>query len=93
MYTRAHPLTCTHLLTLIPHPRRKVERSNLLNMLKIAIKALIESSMRLGAGLKDDHAHLVQFLVLMELLMKHRLKSEWAWLECELAYSLCMTND
>lgn len=53
----------------------KVERSNLLNMLKIAIKALIESSMRLGSALKDDHTHLVQFLVLIELLLKHRLKT------------------
>lgn len=66
--------TITHPRT---HAHRKVERSNLLNMLKIAIKALIESSMRLGAGLRDDHAHLTQFLILVELSLKHRLKSVW----------------
>lgn len=60
----------------LTHTCSKIERSNLLNMLKIAIKALIESSMRLGAGIKDDHTPLVQFLVLMELTLKHRLKSE-----------------
>lgn len=52
-----------------------IERSNLLNMLKISIKGLIDSSMRLGRTLTDDHPQLQQFLILMEHTFKHRLKS------------------
>ena len=55
---------------------RAVERANLLNMLKINIKALIDSSMRGGRTLNDEHPHLQQFLILMELSLKHRMKSE-----------------
>ena len=57
-------------------PCSVVERSNLLNMLKISIKGLIDSSMRLGRTLTDDHPQLQQFLILMELTMKHRMKSK-----------------
>lgn len=53
---------------------RSVERSNLLSMLKIAIKGLIETSMRMGRTLNDSHPKLQQFLILMELVFKHRLK-------------------
>ena len=45
-------------------------------MLKISIKGLIDSSMRLGKTLTDDHPQLQQFLILMELTMKHRMKSK-----------------
>ena len=51
-----------------------MERSNLLSMLKIAIKGLIETSMRMGRTLNDNHPQLQQFLILMELVFKHRLK-------------------
>ena len=43
-------------------------------MLKIAIKGLIETSMRMGRTLNDNHSQLQQFLILMELVFKHRLK-------------------
>ena len=43
-------------------------------MLKIAIKGLIETSMRMGRTLDDYHPQLQQFLILMELVLKHRLK-------------------
>jgi hypothetical protein len=43
-------------------------------MLKIAIKGLIETSMRMGRTLDDSHPQLQQFLILMELVLKHRLK-------------------
>lgn len=60
--------------TLPLHLCRAVERSNLLNMMKISIKGLIDCSMR-GRTLNDDHPQLQQFLVLMELILKHRIKS------------------
>ena len=53
-----------------------MERSNLLNMLKISIKSLIEASMRAGRTLTDDHPQLQQFLILMEHTFKHRIKSQ-----------------
>ena len=53
---------------------RSVERTNLLSMLKIAIKGLIEMSMRMGKTLDDNHPQLQQFLILMELVLKHRMK-------------------
>ena len=53
---------------------RKVERSNLLNMMKISIKGLIDCCMR-GGTVSDCHPQLLQFLILMELTLKHRMKS------------------
>lgn len=57
-----------------PSSCRVIERSNLLNMLKISIKGLIDSSMRLGCTLSDEHVQLQQFLILMEHTLKHRIK-------------------
>ena len=53
---------------------RAIERNNLLNMVKLTVKALIESSMRFGRTLTDDHPPLQQLLIVVELILKHRLK-------------------
>ena len=63
IHTRAHT-----------HTHRDIERLNLLNMLKIAVKALIDSSMRVGRTLTDEDPQLLQVLILLEHVLRHRLK-------------------
>lgn len=61
------------MLVLTPLPR-SVERANLLALMQLVIKVLIESSMRGGRTLNDAHPQLQQFLIVMEHVMRHRLK-------------------
>ena len=68
-------------------PCRMVERSNLLNLMKLVVKGLIESSMRLGRTLSDDHTPLQQFFITMEQTLKHRLRSE-----CRIQYACPVFN-
>jgi hypothetical protein len=56
--------------------RYEVERTNLLNMAKLAIKGLLESSMKMGRTLDDSHGPLKQFFVVMEHVMRHGLKDK-----------------
>ena len=53
-----------------------VERTNLLNMAKLAIKGLLESSMKTGRTLDDSHGPLRQFFVVLEHVMRHGLKGK-----------------
>lgn len=55
-----------------------VERSNLLNMVKLAIKGLIESAMKDGKVLDDSHSKLQQLCIVLEYIVDHRLKGS-AW--------------
>lgn len=55
-------------------PQHEVERSNLLNMAKLSIKGLLESSMKMGRTLDDTHGPLKQFFVVLEHVMRHGLK-------------------
>ena len=50
-----------------------VERTNLLNMAKLAIKALIESAMKDGKVLDDSHPKLQQLCIVLEYIVDHRL--------------------
>ncbi|XP_078006649.1 RUN and FYVE domain-containing protein 1 isoform X3 [Phascolarctos cinereus] len=50
------------------------ERSNLMNMMKLSIKVLIQSALSLGRSLDADYAPLQQFFVVMEHCLKHGLK-------------------
>ena len=52
----------------------KCERSNMLNMIKICIKTLVESSVGLATALNDDFSALKQLLVLLEKILSHGLK-------------------
>ncbi|TRY90079.1 hypothetical protein DNTS_031585 [Danionella cerebrum] len=68
-----------------------VERSNLLSMMKLSIKVLIQSSLSLGRTLDSEYPPLQQFFVVLEHCLKHCLrvkksfigqnKSIWAPLE------------
>lgn len=52
------------------------ERSNLMNMMKLSIKVLIQSALSLGRTLDSDFPPLQQFFVVMEHCLKHGLKGE-----------------
>ena len=54
---------------------KMVERKNLLNMAKLAIKGLIESAMKDGKVLDDSHPKLQQLCIVLENIVDHRLKS------------------
>ncbi|XP_069754690.1 RUN and FYVE domain-containing protein 1-like isoform X5 [Narcine bancroftii] len=52
----------------------KNERVNLMNMMKLSIKVLIQSALSLGRTLDADYPPLQQFFVVMEQCLKHGLK-------------------
>ena len=53
-----------------------VERANLLNLSKLCIKNLIESSLKLGRSLGEDHKPLQQFFVIIEHVLRHGLRGK-----------------
>ncbi|XP_069849911.1 RUN and FYVE domain-containing protein 1 [Dipodomys merriami] len=50
------------------------ERANLMHMVKLSVKVLLQSALSLGRSLDADHAPLQQFFVVMEHCLKHGLK-------------------
>uniref|UniRef100_A0A8C0MHT9 RUN and FYVE domain-containing protein 1 n=1 Tax=Canis lupus familiaris TaxID=9615 RepID=A0A8C0MHT9_CANLF len=50
------------------------ERTNLMHMMKLSVKVLLQSALSLGRSLDADHAPLQQFFVVMEHCLKHGLK-------------------
>lgn len=57
-----------------PKDSMAIERSNLLSMLKLSIRVLIQSSMSLGRTLDSEYPPLQQFFVVLEHCLKHGLK-------------------
>ncbi|XP_060740903.1 RUN and FYVE domain-containing protein 1 isoform X2 [Tachysurus vachellii] len=74
-----------------------VERSNLLSMMKLSIKVLIQSSLSLGRTLDSEFPPLQQFFVVLEHCLKHGLKvkksfigqNKSIWAPLELVEKLC----
>ncbi|XP_060783236.1 RUN and FYVE domain-containing protein 1 [Neoarius graeffei] len=74
-----------------------VERSNLLSMMKLSIKVLIQSSLSLGRTLDSEYQPLQQFFVVLEHCLKHGLKvkksfigqNKSIWAPLELVEKLC----
>ncbi|KAM4032077.1 RUN and FYVE domain-containing protein 2 isoform 1-T1 [Anomaloglossus baeobatrachus] len=74
-----------------------VERTNLLNMAKLSIKGLIESSLSYGRSLDSDYPPLQQFFVVMEHCLKHGLKvrksflsfNRTIWCPLEMVEKIC----
>ncbi|KAM6978069.1 RUN and FYVE domain-containing protein 1 [Aplochiton taeniatus] len=58
----------------LPRDPMAIERSNLLSMMKLSIKVLIQSSLSLGRTLDSDYPPLQQFFVVLEHCLKHGLK-------------------
>ncbi|XP_069051458.1 RUN and FYVE domain-containing protein 1 isoform X1 [Lepisosteus oculatus] len=83
-----------------PKPGRDalaVERSNLLNMMKLSVKVLIQSALSLGRSLDSDYPPLQQFFVVLEHCLKHGLRArkpfigqnKSIWGPLELVEKLC----
>ena len=53
-----------------------VERSNLLNLTKLIVKALVEASMRGGQSPNDTSPAVKHLFAILEQVMSHRLKGE-----------------
>lgn len=75
-----------------------VERSNLLSMMKLSIKVLIQSSLSLGRTLDSEYPPLQQFFVVLEHCLKHGLKvrksfiglqNKSIWAPLEMIEKLC----
>ncbi|KAM4554549.1 RUN and FYVE domain-containing protein 1 [Odontesthes bonariensis] len=64
------------LPALAPKDHMAVERSNLLSMMKLSIKVLIQSSLSLGRTLDSEYPPLQQFFVVLEHCLKHGLKAK-----------------
>ncbi|KAK7922105.1 hypothetical protein WMY93_009007 [Mugilogobius chulae] len=85
------------LPVLPPKDHMAIERSNLLSMMKLSIKVLIQSSLSLGQTLDSDYPPLQQFFVVLEHCLKHGLKAKKTfigqnksiWGPLELVEKLC----
>nr|XP_057919052.1 RUN and FYVE domain-containing protein 1 [Doryrhamphus excisus] len=74
-----------------------IERTNLLSMLKLSIKVLIQSSLNLGRTLDSEYPPLQQFFLVLEHCLKHGLKAKKSfigqnksiWGPLELTEKLC----
>lgn len=52
----------------------QIEKSNLVNILKLVIKEVLDSSLRFGHQLDSDHIPLQHFFIVLEHVLKHGLK-------------------
>ncbi|XP_031443261.1 RUN and FYVE domain-containing protein 1 [Clupea harengus] len=83
--------------TMVVKDPMTVERSNLLSMMKLSVKVLIQSSLSLGRTLDSDYPPLQQFFVVLEHCLKHGLKvkksfisqNKSIWGPLELVEKLC----
>ena len=63
-----------HSLLFSGRDPQTIERANLLNVSKLIIKELIDSSLSHGRMLDDNHVPLQQFFVVLEHVLRHGLK-------------------
>ncbi|XP_035524980.1 RUN and FYVE domain-containing protein 1 isoform X1 [Morone saxatilis] len=85
------------LPVLPPKDPMSIERSNLLSMMKLSVKVLIQSSLSLGRTLDSEYPPLQQFFVVLEHCLKHGLKAKKSfigqnksiWGPLELVEKLC----
>ncbi|XP_076594755.1 RUN and FYVE domain-containing protein 1 [Chaetodon auriga] len=89
--------TAQKLPVLPPKDPMSIERSNLLSMMKLSIRVLIQSSLSLGRTLDSEYPPLQQFFVVLEHCLKHGLKAKKSfigqnksiWGPLELVEKLC----
>ncbi|XP_061757936.1 RUN and FYVE domain-containing protein 1 [Nerophis ophidion] len=85
------------LPVVLPKDHMAIERSNLLSMLKLSIKVLIQSSLNLARTLDSEYPPLQQFFLVLEHCLKHGLKAKKSfigqnksiWAPLELTEKLC----
>uniref|UniRef100_A0A8C2ZRE6 RUN and FYVE domain containing 1 n=1 Tax=Cyclopterus lumpus TaxID=8103 RepID=A0A8C2ZRE6_CYCLU len=90
-------LCLASLTVLPPKDPMAIERSNLLSMMKLSIKVLIQSSLSLGRTLDSEYPPLQQFFIVLEHCLKHGLKAKKSfigqnksiWGPLELVEKLC----
>lgn len=70
------PIYCFSSAVVPSKDPMSIERSNLLSMMKLSIKVLIQSSLSLGRTLDSEYPPLQQFFVVLEHCLKHGLKGE-----------------
>ena len=51
-----------------------IERSNLVNISKLVVKEVIESSLKFGRQLDSDHIPLQHFFIVLEHVLRHGLR-------------------
>ncbi len=51
-----------------------IERSNLVNILKLVVKEVIDSSLKFGRQLDSDHIPLQHFFIVLEHILRHGLR-------------------
>ena len=54
----------------------EIEKRNLLNLVKLTVKVLIESAMRKGQPMDDSNLNLQQLFTALEHSLRHRLKGK-----------------
>ncbi|XP_052121771.1 RUN and FYVE domain-containing protein 2 isoform X1 [Frankliniella occidentalis] len=62
------------LLSMLTRDPAAVERSNLLNISKLIVKELIETSLKFGRMLDSDHMPLQHFFIVLEHVLRHGLR-------------------
>jgi RUN and FYVE domain-containing protein 1/2 len=53
-----------------------IERSNLINILKLVLREVLDSSVKFGCQLESDHIPLQHFFITIEHIFEHGMKSK-----------------
>lgn len=69
-----HVCSFSHWSWLAGQDPMAVERSNLLDVFKLVIKELLDTSLSFGRMLDDTHAPLQQFFVIVDHIFRHGIK-------------------
>lgn len=85
------PCLCLAFFAVLPlKDSMSIERSNLLSMMKLSVKVLIQSSLSLGRTLDSDYPPLQQFFVVLEHCLKHGLKGDTIETDFSAAVLVCI---
>ena len=66
--------TAHNYISILERDPVAIERSNLVNILKLVIREVIDSSLRFGRQLDSDHVPLQHFFIVLEHVLRHGLK-------------------
>lgn len=77
-FTYHRPILPTYFRTVVERDRITIERCNLQTVVRYVIKELIDSSLKYGRMIDDEHVPLQQFFVVLEHILQHGVKREWS---------------
>ena len=69
-------LFLSHFFSFSERDPIQIEKSNLVNILKLVIKEVLDSSLRFGHQLDSDHIPLQHFFIVLEHILKHGMKGK-----------------